>query len=154
MCAYGTGMRIGEVCRLRRSDVRPEERLIAVPDGKGGRARWVMSGEHLLRAIAEHVDLDSPWLFPRRRRSLAIAPRTVSRWFRRAADRAALPGRATFHGLRHSFATHLHEEGTDLRTLQATLGHQRLDTTARYLQVGPDVVGRTPSPLDRLLAVG
>jgi len=165
LVGYATGMRIGEACKLRTEDIRSSDGLVVVHDAKGGRDRLVMLCPLLLEALRSHwraVRPPGPWLFPARvwpeRRvgprwaAHPVAPRTVSRWFRRTADCAALWGRVTFHALRHSFATHLLEDGVDLRRIQVALGHASLVTTARYVDVGPDVLSRTPSPLQALLA--
>lgn len=165
LVGYATGMRIGEVCRLRTGDIRSSDGLVVVQDAKSGRDRLVMLSPLLLEALRAHwraVRPPGPWVFPARvwpeRRvgprwaSHPVAPRTASRWFRRAADGAELWGRVTFHALRHSFATHLLEDGVDLRRIQVALGHASLVTTARYVDVGPDVLRRTPSPLEALWA--
>lgn len=160
LAGYGAGLRIGEACRLRVEDVRSRDGLLHVSNGKGGRDRLVMLGVRLLAVLREHWRLvrSAPWLFPapvwpRRRSGPAwatdpVAIRTVCRWFRRAADAAGLPQRATYHSLRHSFATHLLEDGVDLRTIQVALGHATIVTTARYVDVGPDRIRGTSSPLD------
>lgn len=139
--AYGTGLRLGELCRLRGDDVDPAQRLVTVHEGKGGAPRVVACG----RVLGRTLPSGSP------RRIFDVAPRTASRWFRSAAQSARLPRDLRFHGLRHAFATHLVQGGADLLALRSALGHQRLETTVRYVRVDPRLA-RLRSPLDALLA--
>jgi site-specific recombinase XerD len=91
------------------------------------------------------------WLFPSRKNAgKPITTRQVSRLFHAAADAAGIRKHVTLHALRHSFATHLLEDGTNIRIIQALLGHSKLETTARYAHVATGMIAKVESPLDRL----
>ena len=94
--------------------------------------------------------LQERWLFPGRRPAKPMTTRQLSRLFHEAADAAGIKKRVTLHALRHSFATHLLERGTDIRIIQALLGHDKLDTTARYTRVATGMIAGIESPLDLL----
>lgn len=153
--AYATGVRIGELCRLRRDDLR--DGIMTVRDGKGGLERRIVAG-HRLPQLVERLDLPGPWLIPARIwpaprftwSDRSAAPRTVSRWFRDALARAELPSDASFHGLRHAFASHLYELGVDVDALRVALGHRTLATTERYIRSVSETRRPSQSPLDLL----
>ena len=94
--------------------------------------------------------LEERWLFPGRRGGKPMTTRQLNRLFHEAADAAGIRKGVTLHALRHSFATHLLEDGTDIRFIQALLGHDKLDTTARYTRVATGMIAAIESPLDRL----
>ena len=94
--------------------------------------------------------LQERWLFPGRRPGRPMTTRQLSRLFHEAADEAGIKKNVTLHALRHSFATHLLERGTDIRIIQALLGHDKLDTTARYTRVATGMIAGIESPLDLL----
>jgi hypothetical protein len=94
--------------------------------------------------------VDERWLFPGTRRGKPMTTRQLSRLFHEAADAAGIKKSVTLHALRHSFATHLLERGTDIRIIQALLGHDKLDTTARYTRVATGMIANVESPLDLL----
>ena len=96
------------------------------------------------------VPVADRWLFPGRRKGLHLTPRQVSRLFQEAIARAGIKKKVTLHALRHSFATHLFDRGTDIRTIQALLGHEKLETTARYTRVATGLITAVESPLDQL----
>ena len=153
MTAYGAGLRISEVCTLRTGDIDSGRGLIHVRDGKRGRDRFVMLSPRLLRCLREYwraVRPQGPELFPGQAVGQIVAPRTVRRALHKARAQAGLTKRVTPHVLRHCFATHLLEAGTDIRVIQVLLGHGSIRTTARYTQVSVRHVGSTQSPLDRL----
>ena len=101
-----------------------------------------------------HLDAQTPpqerWLVPGRRPGKPMTTRQLSRLFHEAADAAGIKKSVTLHALRHSFATHLLERGTDIRIIQALLGHDKLDTTARYTRVATGMIAGIESPLDLL----
>ena len=101
-----------------------------------------------------HHDADLPvgqrWLFPGRTPGSPMTTRQLSRLFHKTADSAGIKKPVTLHALRHSFATHLLERGTDIRIIQALLGHEKLDTTARYTRVATGMIANVESPLDQL----
>ena len=123
--------------------------------GKGAKPRQVMLSGRLLTELRSYWPTRPPgcvWLFPGRDPKTHISVRAVQAHFEGAAARAGLGGdrKVTPHTLRHSFATHLLEAGTDLRTIQALLGHSQIATTVRYLHMRSDHIKRTQSPLDDL----
>jgi len=150
---YGTGLRISEACRLEIGDIVSDRQLLQVRDGKGGRDRYTMLSERLLLSLREYWREErppGPHLFPGARPGSTVHPQTVRNALAKAAEQAKIRKRVTPHILRHSFATHLHESGVDIRTIQVLLGHRSIRTTQLYSQVSGRVIARTPSPLDRL----
>ena len=150
--AYGAGLRVGEVARLTSAAIDSSRMLIRVEHGKGGKDRYVMLSAQLLAILRAYWRLARPgrWLFPGRDAGTPVSVATLQEACRVAARRAELSKPVTVHTLRHSFATHLLEAGTDIRIIQALLGHARLTTTARYTQVATTLIAGTCSPLDRL----
>jgi site-specific recombinase XerD len=102
------------------------------------------------RGFDATTPLQERWLFPGRRPGKPMTTRQLNRLFHEAADAAGIRKGVTLHALRHSFATHLLERGTDIRVIQALLGHEKLDTTARYTRVATGMIARIESPLDLL----
>jgi integrase/recombinase XerD len=156
MTAYAAGLRVSEVVRLRIADIDSGRMLIRVEQGKGGRDRYVMLSPQLLGMLRGYWRETRPahWLFPGHHESRPLDA-SVLQWACRTARTAAKLGKpVTVHTLRHSFATHLLEAGTDIRTIQVLLGHHDLSTTARYTQVATTTIGNTASPFDRLRMEG
>ena len=153
MAAYGAGLRISEACRLRPEDIDSARKLIHVRLGKGGKDRYVMLSEcllEILRAYWVQVRPQGGWLFPGRKAGEPITRNAVAMALHEAATKAKLRKKVTPHILRHSFATHLLEAGTDIRVIQVLLGHSSIRSTARYTQVSARHIGRVKSPLDKL----
>jgi integrase/recombinase XerD len=150
--AYGAGLRVGEVRRLKLADIDSGRKVIRIEQGKGGKDRYVMLSAQLLQILRAYWRLARParWLFPGRELDRPVSVATLQEACRVASRAAALSKPVTMHTLRHSFATHLLEAGTDIRIIQVVLGHARLATTARYAQVATRLIAGTPSPLDRL----
>jgi integrase/recombinase XerD len=150
--AYAAGLRASEAARIRVADIDSRRMVIRVEQGKGGRDRYVMLSRQLLGILRSYWKLARPalWLFPGRDGEHPIGPTVLHAACRSACAAAGLSKRVTVHTLRHSFATHLLESGTDIRIIQALLGHSSLNTTARYTQVATSTIRATPSPLDRL----
>jgi site-specific recombinase XerD len=150
--AYGAGMRVGEVAALETSAIDSSRMLIHVVQGKGGKDRYVMLSPQLLHILRTYWRLARPgrWLFPGESPLQPVSLTTLQEACRVAGRRADLTKPVTVHTLRHSFATHLLEAGTDIRIIQVLLGHARLSTTARYTQVATNLIAETRSPLDRL----
>ena len=150
--AYGAGLRVGEVSRLKLTDIDSGRKVIRIEQGKGGKDRYVMLSAQLLQILRAYWRLARParWLFPGRELDQPVSVATLQAACRVASRAAALSKPVTMHTLRHSFATHLLEAGTDIRIIQVLLGHARLATTARYAQVATRMIAGTPSPLDRL----
>jgi integrase/recombinase XerD len=148
--AYAAGLRVSEVARLKIADIDSRRMVIRVEQGKGGKDRYALLSPHLLRILRRYYQLQQPrhWLFPGHDATRPLSPAVLH-----AACRAAAAGfgkRVTVHTLRHSFATHLLESGTDIRIIQALLGHTNVSTTALYTQVSPSTLRKARSPLDRL----
>jgi site-specific recombinase XerD len=161
MTAYGAGLRVSEVVSLQIGDIDSQRMLIRVRQGKGKKDRYAMLSPRLLEVLrcwwrSRHSTPQprkpSPkdWLFPGWREGRHMNTASLQTVCREAARAAGLSKRVTVHTLRHSFSTHLLENGTDTRVIQVLLGHSRIDTTARYAQVSPKVVAATASPLDNL----
>ena len=150
--AYGAGLRISEACRLRVEDIDSKRKLIHVRLGKGGKDRYVMLADRLLRWLREYWLKVKPegWLFPGQVKGTHVDPSTVRHALRKAVRVARLNKRVTPHVLRHTFATHLLEAGNDIRLIQVLLGHASIRTTSRYAQVSNQHVARVKSPLDLL----
>jgi integrase/recombinase XerD len=150
--AYAAGLRASEVVRLKVCDVDSRRMVLRVEQGKGGKDRTAMLSARLLPILRSYWQLARPqhWLFPGRDDSKPIDVMVLHSACRSARAAAGLDKRVTVHTLRHSFATHLLESGTDIRVIQVLLGHNNLASTARYTQVSNRLIRQTPSPLDRL----
>src|SRR5438874_1558311 len=138
MVAYGAGLRVSELCALLPTDIDSQRMLIRVRAGKGGKDRYVMLSPRLLATLREYWRLRpprGPYLFPSPRPGKPLSRMAVFHVVRRAGRRAGLRRRVNPHMLRHCFATHLLEAGTDIRVIQVLLGHRSLRTTARYVLV-------------------
>jgi integrase/recombinase XerD len=160
MTAYGAGLRVSEVVALKVSDIDSKRMLIRIELGKGMKDRYAMLSPRLLEGlrlwwrVEGYKDRRNPspadWLFPGWRTGRHMNEATLQLTCKEAARRAGIAKRVTVHTLRHSFATHMLENGTDVRIIQSLLGHSRITTTARYTHVSPQLIGQTPSPLDQL----
>ena len=152
MTSYSGGLRLGEALNLLPSDIDSVRMMIRVEQGKGRKDRYVMLSPTLLEALRTYWKTFRPvrWLFEGRRPGQPLAPSTAEKVFTAAAGRAGIRKSVSFHSLRHAFATHLLEGGTNLCVIQALLGHQSLATTQVYTHVARNYVNTTPSPLDRL----
>lgn len=151
--AYAGGLRVGEACRLQPGDIDSARMLIHVRLGKGGKDRFVMLSEQLLlmlRAYWRAIRPQGAWLFPGRQAGKHISERTVGKALASATKKTGIAKRVTPHLLRHSFATHLLEDGTDIRVIQVLLGHASIRSTAHYTQVSAKHIGSVKSPLDKL----
>jgi integrase/recombinase XerD len=149
---YGAGLRISEAVRLKVADIDSKRMVIRVALGKGQKDRFVMLSPKLLEVLRVWWPVHRPkqWLFPGDRVDSCISSDAVELACQKAHQRCGIPKPVTPHSLRHSFATHLLESGTDVRTIQLLLGHRSLATTARYLRIATSKVCSTVSPLDLL----
>jgi site-specific recombinase XerD len=157
---YGCGLRAGEVVRLKVKHIDSAQRIIRIEQSKGRKDRHVMLSPETLdllrqwwkarRGFDATTPLQERWLFPGRKPSTPMTTRQLRRLFYEAANEAGIKKSVTLHALRHSFATHLLERGTDIRLIQALLGHDKLDTTARYTRVATGMIAGIESPLDLL----
>jgi integrase/recombinase XerD len=158
MTAYAAGLRISEVLGLRVDDIDSQRMVIRLRQAKGSKDRYVMLSPRLLILLREYwkahgrreVSQPNPWLFPGKVPDQPLSDKPVYEACQAACLAAGLDKHVTVHTLRHSFATHLLEAGTDLRTIQILLGHRSLNTTARYLHVATAAMQSTRSPWDRL----
>jgi integrase/recombinase XerD len=152
MTAYAAGLRVSEVAALRVEDIDSCRMVIRVRQGKGSKDRYVMLSPKLLGLLRAYWKAARPrvWLFPGSDPERPITTSAVRKACQRAREAAGLGKHVTVHTLGHSFATHLPEAGTDLRTIQVLLGHHSPRTTAEYTHVSPAAVRATTSPLDRL----
>ena len=150
--AYSAGLRVSEVVTLRIGDIDSSRMVIRVEHGKGGKDRYVMLSPQLLAILRTYWRLAKPahWLFPGRAGDRPVSVGTLQAACRVATREAGLEKSVTVHILRHSFATHLLEAGTDIRIIQVLLGHARLTTTAIYTRVATHLIASTTSPLDHL----
>jgi site-specific recombinase XerD len=151
MLCYGSGLRISEAVAVKVRDIDSHQMLIRVEQGKGAKDRYTILSARLLTVLREYWKIQRPvdWLFPGTKAGTHLQPGTIREVCRDAARLAGITKRVTPHTLRHSFATHLLENGTDTRAIQVLLGHTRIDTTARYTAVTPQSIGRLVSPLDQ-----
>jgi integrase/recombinase XerD len=158
---YGCGLRAGEVVRLKVKHIDRAQNIIRVEQSKGRKDRNVMLSAEMLDLLRQWwkvrpsrhdagTPMEERWLFPGAKRGQTMSTRQLNRLFHEAADAAGIRKGVTLHALRHSFATHLLEHGTDIRKIQAVLGHDKLDTTARYTRVATGMIAGIESPLDLL----
>lgn len=155
LVAYAAGLRVSEIVGLRVADIDSDRMTIRVRQGKGKKDRQVMLSPVLLKELRAYCRRARPthWLFPGQKPGRPLTSRLLQRVCRKAAKAAGLDTggrRVTAHTLRHSFATHLLEAGTDLRVIQTLLGHRSVSTTALYTHVSTDRIRSIVSPLDRL----
>jgi integrase/recombinase XerD len=149
---YAAGLRISEAVRLQPADIDSQRMVLRVAQGKGQKDRYVMLSPRLLELLRTwwRVAKPQPWLFPGGRVGQPITPDAVEEACQKAQRRCGIPKPITPHSLRHAFAVHLLEAGTDVRTIQLLLGHRSLATTARYLRIATSTVCATRSPFDLL----
>lgn len=153
MLAYGAGLRVSEIARLEIGDIDAKRMVLHIRNAKRGRERHVMLSPILLstlRAYWKDARPPGPRLFPGRDPHKPITRAAIHKALRKAAKKAAITKRLSPHVLRHSFATHLLESGTDMRTVQILLGHASIRSTAAYLHVTTARVQQLRSPLDDL----
>jgi site-specific recombinase XerD len=152
MTLYSGGLRLQEALQLQVKDIDSFGMRIYIRTGKGGKARYVMLSFTLLDTLREYSRLYHPktWLFYGRQLDEPLNPRSVQRMIGNAAAAAGLRKRVTAHVLRHSFATHLLERGTNLRYIQELLGHSSIKTTMIYTHVSRRKLTEVVSPLDWL----
>jgi len=157
--AYGAGLRRSEVTHLKISDIDSERMVIRVDLGKGKKDRYAMLSPSLLELLREWYKqgqsqrklIPGGWLFPGQNPVNPLTGRQLNRAFHHAREAAGIQKRVTLHSLRHSFATHLLEQGVDIRVIQVLLGHKKLDTTARYSQVATKTLRDVTGPLEHIV---
>ncbi len=157
--AYGAGLRAHEITHLKVSDIDSKQMILRVEQGKGGRDRYAMLSPVLLSILrhwwrigqAEHKMLNGGWLFPGQNPVNPISTRQLNRVCHDIVEATGINKRVSMHTFRHSFATHLLEQGVDIRVIQVLLGHKKLETTALYSQVATRTLRDTKCPLDALI---
>ena len=154
MTLYGAGLRVSEACHLAASNIDSARMMIHVQNAKGQKDRDIMLSPLLLDTLRAYWKESKPklWLFPGDVPNKPLTTKAVYLMTRNAAARAKISKRVSPHVLRHSFATHLLEAGTDIRTIQLLLGHEDLDSTVIYLHVSQRHIQNMASPLDALSA--
>jgi len=152
MTAYAAGLRISEATRLKITDIDSQRMMLRVEHGKGQKDRYVMLSPRLLEILRAYWKVTHPkmWLFPGDIAGRPITKDAVEQACQKARRVSGIKKPITPHSLRHGFATHLLEAGTDVRTIQLLMGHRSLATTARYLKVATTTVCATTSPFDLL----
>lgn len=153
MTIYGSGLRLSEIAALRVSDIDSKNMRIFVQQGKGKKDRYVLLSQANLEILREYWKKYRPqyWLFEGREKGSHISGRGVQDIFKKYLKKASITKKASIHTLRHSFATHLLEDGTSLFHIRQLLGHSTILTTTRYLHVANTDILKTKSPLDTLL---
>jgi site-specific recombinase XerD len=149
---YAAGLRVSEVVRLQLGDIDTQRMSLRVEQGKGGKDRYTLLSPRLLEELRAYWRQYRPalWLFPARGGNRPMDVSTAQKFYYAAKLKAGITKRGGIHALRHAFATHLLEAGTDLHTIQRLLGHGDLRTTMRYFHLARQTVLATPSPLEWL----
>ena len=152
MLVYASGLRVSEVVKLRVADIDSDRMLLNIKGAKGRKDRCTMLSHTALETLNEYLEKYKPgkWLFEGAREGRYLSIRTAQAVFEQAKDKAGIRKDISIHGLRHSFATHALENGTDLRYIQELLGHKSSKTTEIYTHVSTRNISRIRSPLDNL----
>jgi integrase/recombinase XerD len=146
---YGLGLRVSEVVNLKQNDIEFERKMVRIENSKGGKDRYVMLPESLIESLKSYIQLNpGKYLFQGRSGKMNI--KTVQKVFENALRKSGIGKKASCHTLRHSFATHLLENGVDVRIIQKLLGHNKLETTQVYTHVSNFQIQNIKSPLDNL----
>ncbi|MCL4538090.1 MAG: site-specific integrase [Bacteroidetes bacterium] len=153
MLVYSAGLRVGEVVRLKPEDIDSDRMMIHIHSGKGKKDRYTLLSEVVLEGLREYWVAYHPekWLFEGPEKGKPYTVRSAERVFEKAAKKAGITKSVSIHSLRHAFATHLLEQGTDIRFIQELLGHSRVRTTEIYLHVSKKDLGQIRSPIDEML---
>ncbi len=150
--AYSAGLRVSEVVNLKIKDIHSERMVINIKGAKGKKDRTVSLSEGILELLRKYYTVYTPkeWLFEGQYKDSPYSTRSLQQIFHRAKDASKIMQPVTFHSLRHSYATHLHEAGTDIKLIQELLGHNDLKTTLRYTHVSNLTLEKIKSPFDNL----
>ncbi len=150
--AYSAGLRVSEVVNLKVRDIHSERMVINIKGAKGKKDRMVALSPGILDLLRKYYVAYTPkeWLFEGQHENTPYTTRSLQQVFHRAKDAARIIQPVTFHSLRHSYATHLHERGTDIKLIQELLGHNDLKTTLRYTHVSNRTLENIVSPFDQL----
>jgi site-specific recombinase XerD len=149
---YSAGLRISELCNLKITDVDSERMQLQIRNSKGNKSRYVILSDHILIGLRKYMVSSKPevYLFNGKTKGLPLGKGTIQQSFRRAMRETKINKEASVHTLRHSYATHLLEDGLDIVTIKELLGHSNIETTMRYLHVAKVDKVRAHSPLDTL----
>jgi len=149
---YGCGLRISELVRLKCADIDKDRMLIRVEQAKGKKDRYVVLSENLLELICKYCKAYKPdgFLFEGQNTKKSYSTTSIQTLFRNAKKKAGIIKKATVHTLRHSFATHLLDQGTDIRYIQELLGHKNLATTQIYTHISTFNLSKVKSPAGAL----
>ena len=152
MLAYSAGLRVGEVVKLKPEDIDANRKLICVKGSKGRKDRYTLLSNTVMDVLRKYWKRYRPhkWLFEGAKEGMHLSTRTADKIFRNACKKAGINKEVSFHSLRHSFATHLLESGTDLRYIQELLGHAHSKTTEIYTHVSRKNLGKIVSPIDTI----
>ena len=153
MTIYSAGLRISEVCNLKISDIDSKNMQIFIREGKGNKDRYSILGKENLKILRKYWKISRPkeYLFSGRYSTNAISPRSVQKEFGKSIERTKITKHVSVHSIRHAFATHLLNTGTDICHIQKLLGHTRISTTSIYLHLRRLDLLSIKSPLDTLL---
>lgn len=134
---YSAGLRVSEVCKLRINDIDFDRLQIHVRESKNDKSRYVVLSRNVVKGLKKYIEGAKPktWLFNGKDKESPLGHGAVQQSFRLAMEKSGIKKDASLHSLRHSFATHLLEQGVDLVTIKEQLGHARLDTTLMYLHI-------------------
>ncbi len=154
MTAYGCGLRVSEVIALKVADIDSKRMMVKIYQSKGAKDRYTILPPILLAELRSYWLKYRPpyWLFTSNQTRGKLSRKTAHKIFIEAKDRAGIKKNVTFHGFRHSFATHMLEEGVDIRTIQILMGHASISSTMTYLHIARKDIGPAKSPLDLLYA--
>ena len=153
LLAYSAGLRVSEVIKIKITDINSDRMQIAINKAKGKKDRMVTLSSHILLLLREYYKLYKPkkWLFEGQYPGEHYGARSAQLIFKEAYKNLGLPHNCSFHSLRHSYATHLLENGTDITYIQKLLGHNDIKTTLRYTHVSNKDIGKIESPLDKIM---
>ena len=153
LLAYSAGMRVSEVIKLKRTDIDTDRMQITINDAKGKKDRVVTLSSNMPGFLSEYYKIYQPkdWLFEGQYQDEHYSSRSAQLIFKAAYKKLDLPEGCSFHSLRHSYATHLLENGTDISYIQKLLGHNDIKTTLRYTHVSNKDIGKIESPLDKIM---
>ncbi len=150
MLVYSAGLRVGEVVKLKPEDIQGDRMMIHIQGAKGKKDRYTVLAGAVLDGLRDYWKAYRPkkWLFEGQEEGKPYSIRSAERVFEKAAVKAGIKKHVSIHSLRHAFATHLLEQGTDIKFIQELLGHSRVRTTEIYLHVSKKDIGQIRSPIE------
>lgn len=151
---YSAGLRVSEVCKLKLTDIDFDRHQLHIRESKNNRSRYVVLSELIAKGLQQYIKGSKPkgYLFNGRDKGSPLGHSAVQQTFRLAMKKSAIQKQACVHSLRHSFATHLLEQGVDIVSIKEQLGHARIETTMMYLHIAKVSRSLIHSPFDRLYA--